>query len=76
MREWHFLGPGIPVKQLRSGMKGMGVERERVGWGGGGPESSFHVRSAPDLSHSSKMLGKMPLRKKAHEKSLTSKSKV
>jgi hypothetical protein len=30
----------------------------------------------PNQSHSTKMLGKMPLTKKAHEKSLTSKSKI
>jgi hypothetical protein len=54
----------------------MGVERERAGWGGGGPESKVSARSAPDLSHGTEILGKTPLTKKAHEKSLTSKSKV
>jgi hypothetical protein len=29
VREWHFLGSGVPAKQLRSQKKGMGVERER-----------------------------------------------
>jgi hypothetical protein len=51
-------------------------ERERAGWGGGGQESKVSVRNAPDPSHSTKMLGKMPLTKKAHKKSLTSKRKV
>jgi hypothetical protein len=38
MREWHFLGSGVPAKQLGSWRKGIGGERERerVGWGGGG----------------------------------------
>jgi hypothetical protein len=52
-------------------------ERER-GWDeqAGSRESKVNAGSAPDPSHSTKMLGKMPLAKKAHEKSLTSKSKV
>jgi hypothetical protein len=58
----------------------MGVERkrerERVGWGEGGQESKVSAGSAPDLSHGTKILGKPPLTKKAHKKSLTSKSKV
>jgi hypothetical protein len=29
VKEWHFLGSGVPVKQLRSQRKGMGIERER-----------------------------------------------
>jgi hypothetical protein len=65
---------GIPAKKLRSWRKGMGVkllERERAGW-----ESKVSAGSAPDPSHSTKLLGKTPLTKKAHEKSLTSKSKV
>jgi hypothetical protein len=42
VREWCFLGSGVPVKQLRSQRKGIGVERERerererekgMGWG-------------------------------------------
>jgi hypothetical protein len=76
VREQHFLGLGVPVKQLRSWRKGMGVERERVGWSGGGWESKVSAGSAPDLSHGTKMLGKMLLTKKAHKKSLMSKSKV
>jgi hypothetical protein len=36
VREWHFLESGVPAKQLRSRKKGMGVEREKEGWGGGG----------------------------------------
>jgi hypothetical protein len=41
------------------------AERARSVWG-------VH----PNPSHSTKILGKMPLTKKAHEKSLMSKSKV
>jgi hypothetical protein len=67
---------GVLAKQLRSWRKEMEVERERVGYGWGGRESKVSARSAPDPSHSTKMLGKMPLTKKAHEKSLMSKSKV
>jgi hypothetical protein len=29
VRKWHFLGLGVPVKQLRSWRKEMGIERER-----------------------------------------------
>jgi hypothetical protein len=78
VREQHFLGSRVPAKQLRSWRKGMGVERERerVGWGGGDRESKVCDGSAPNLSHGTKMLGKMPLTKEAHEKSLMSKSKV
>jgi hypothetical protein len=47
----------------------MGVERERAGWGGGGQESKVSAGSAPNPSHGTKMLGKMPLTKKAHKKS-------
>jgi hypothetical protein len=42
----------------------------------GDQESKVSARSTPNLSYSTKMLGKMPLAKKAHEKSLMSKSKV
>jgi hypothetical protein len=64
VREWHFLGLGVPAKQLRSRRKGMRVEREREqererererereGWGGGGWESKVSAGSIPDLSHS------------------------
>jgi hypothetical protein len=47
MREWHFLGLGVPGKQLRSRRKGMGVEREResVGWGAGSWESKVSAGS-------------------------------
>jgi hypothetical protein len=77
MREWCFLGSGVLAKQLRSWRKGMALrERERGGGGGGGQESKIRAGSAPDPSHGTKMLGKMLLTKKAHEKSLTSKSKV
>jgi hypothetical protein len=44
--------------------------------GGEGQESKVSARSAPDLSHDTKMLGKAPLAKKVHEKSLMSKNKV
>jgi hypothetical protein len=29
VREWRFLGSGVPVKQLRPQRKEMGIERER-----------------------------------------------
>jgi hypothetical protein len=54
------------AKQLRSRRKGMGVERERAGWGGGELESKVSAGSAPDLSHGTKMLGKMLTRKVSH----------
>jgi hypothetical protein len=83
MREWCFLGLGVLAKQLRSWRKRMGVwrdrererERERAGW-----EAAGRTRSAPEVhpdpSHGTKILGKMRLTMKAHEKSLSSKSKV
>jgi hypothetical protein len=53
-------------------------ERKRVGWGGG--RGAGRARSMPevhpDSSHGTKMLGKAPITKKAHEKSLMSNSKV
>jgi hypothetical protein len=63
-------------KALRSWRKGMGVEREK--WDGVGESRRGRSvpGSTPDPSHGTKMLGKMLLTKKAHEKSLTSKSKV
>jgi hypothetical protein len=48
--------------------KGMGVERERAGWGGGGWESKVSAGSTPDPGFWGQMLGKMPLTKKANEK--------
>jgi hypothetical protein len=36
-------------------------------WGGGGRESNVSAGSAPDPSHSTKMLGKMPLTKKSSQ---------
>jgi hypothetical protein len=47
VRERHFLGSGVPAKQLRSQRKGMGVERERerVGWSRGVWESKVGARS-------------------------------
>jgi hypothetical protein len=44
--------------------------------GGGVQESKVSAGSTPDPSHGTKILGKMPLAKKAHEKSLMSNSKV
>jgi hypothetical protein len=76
VRERCFLGSGVPAKQLRSRRKGIGVERERAGWGGRGRESKVSAGNTPDPSHSTKMLGEAPLTEKAHEKSLMSKSKV
>jgi hypothetical protein len=43
---------------------------------GGGQESKVSAESAPDPRHGTRMLRKMLLAKKAHEKSVTSKSKV
>jgi hypothetical protein len=50
-----------------------GGEREQER-GESGEQSQ--CQGAPDPSHGTKMLGKMLLAKKAHEKSLTSKNKV
>jgi hypothetical protein len=51
------------------------VRESGMGWGRG-QESKVSARSTPNPSHGTKMLGKTPLTKKTHEKSLTSKSKV
>jgi hypothetical protein len=61
----------IPEEEIGS----LERERERREMGGG-QESKVSTGSAPDPSHCTKMLGKMPLTKKAHKKSLTSKSRV
>jgi hypothetical protein len=47
VREWHFLGSGVLVKQLSSQRKGMGVEREREREreGGGSRESKVSAGS-------------------------------
>jgi hypothetical protein len=58
VREWHFLGSGVLVKQLRSWRK---ARRARSVPG-----------TQPDSGFWHQMLGKMPVSKKAHEKSLTS----
>jgi hypothetical protein len=58
------------------GQKGGKKERTREGRMGGCWESKVNAGSAPNPSHSTKISGKMLLAKKAHEKSLTSKSKV
>jgi hypothetical protein len=54
VREWHFLGSGVPVKQLRSKRKA-GRARSVTGTQ---PDPGFHQQ----------MLGKTSLSKKAHEK--------
>jgi hypothetical protein len=68
-------GRAAPIPEEGKGS----LERERKsdrGWDGGAQESRVSARSAPDMSHGTRMLGKMPLTKKAHEKSLMPKSKV
>jgi hypothetical protein len=90
MREWYFLASvsgmapipisGISSKAAQILEEGNGSlerqrERERAGWEGAGRGRSV-LEVHPNPSHSTKMLGKMPLTKKAHKKSLTSKSKV
>jgi hypothetical protein len=52
------------------------LERESEQNGEGGWECKVCAGSLPNPSHGTKILGKMLLIKKAHEKSLTSKSKV
>jgi hypothetical protein len=49
-----------------------GRERERVGWGGRGWESKVSAGNSTQSMSVHQMLGKMPLTKKAQEKSLTS----
>jgi hypothetical protein len=44
--------------------------------GGVGQERKVSAGNTPNPSHSTKMLGKMPLTKKAHKKSIMSKSKI
>jgi hypothetical protein len=58
VREWRFLGSGVPVKQLRS--------RRKAGRARSVPGTHPH----PGFWH--QLLGKTLLSKKAHEKSLTS----
>jgi hypothetical protein len=58
VREWCFLGSVFPVKQLRSQRKA------------GRARSVPGTQSDPGFPH--QMLGKTPLSKKAHEKSLIS----
>jgi hypothetical protein len=57
VREWSFLGSGVPVKQLRSQRK---ARRARSVLG-----------TQPDRGFRHQMLGKTLLSKKAHKKSLT-----
>jgi hypothetical protein len=54
VREWRFLGSGVPVKQLRSWRKA-GRARSVLG-------------TQPDPRSQHQMLGKTPLSKKAHKK--------
>jgi hypothetical protein len=58
VREWYFLGSGVPVKQLRS--------RRKAG------TASSVLGTQPNPGSQHQTLGKTPLSKKAHEKSLTS----
>jgi hypothetical protein len=58
VREWHVLGSGVLVKQLRSQRKA-GRARSVLG-------------TQPDPGFQHQMLGKMPLSKKGHKKSLIS----
>jgi hypothetical protein len=46
VREWRFLGSGVPTKQLRSRRKGMVVERERERVQDGAGEAG-RARSVP-----------------------------
>jgi hypothetical protein len=43
VREWHFLGSGVPVKQLRSQRKEMGIGVG--GWDREGQESKVSARN-------------------------------
>jgi hypothetical protein len=69
------LGKAAQIPEEGNGSLKREREREQDGVGEAG-----RARSVPgvhtDPSHCTKMLGKMPLTKKAREKSLTSKSKV
>jgi hypothetical protein len=69
VREQRFLGSGVLVKQLRSQRKGMGVERERE-WDGVGEAGRARsvLEAHSNLSHGTKMLGKMLLTKKVTRK--------
>jgi hypothetical protein len=74
LREWCFLGSGVPVKQLRSQRKGMRVERERerekerqrerAGWGRGSWESKVSAGSSPN-EITATMLGKTATHKES-----------
>jgi hypothetical protein len=52
--EWRFLGLGVPVKQLRSQRKGMGVERERERGMGEARRARSVPGVQPDPSHGTK----------------------
>jgi hypothetical protein len=70
VKEWRFLGSGVPVKQLRSRRKEMGIERERQresGMDGGGRESKVSARNSTGSKSWHQMLGKTLLTKKAHK---------
>jgi hypothetical protein len=47
-------------------------EREKAGWGGEGQESKVSEGNSTQSESGHQMLGKRPLTKKGHEKSLTS----
>jgi hypothetical protein len=69
VREQHFLGSGVPTKQLWSRRKEMGVEREResgIGWGRPGEQGQCWECTQSKSQH--QMLGKTLLTKKAHKK--------
>jgi hypothetical protein len=67
---------GSPSKAAQIPEEGNGsLERSRR-QDGGARESKICDWSASNPSHGTKMLGKTPLAKKAHKKSLMSKSKI
>jgi hypothetical protein len=72
-------GPGKAAQILEEGDGSLKREREREREQDGVREAG-RARSVlgahPNPNHGTKMLGKMPLTKKAHKKSLTFKSKV
>jgi hypothetical protein len=63
----------VAFSRIRGSCKAAQIPEEGNGsWGGGGWESKVSAGSTPDPSQGTKMLGKTPLPKKAHKKSLTS----
>jgi hypothetical protein len=70
-------GPGRAAQIPEEGNGSLKRERERERNGVGEAGRARSVPGAhPDSSHSTKILGKTMLTKKAHKKSFTSKSKV